>query len=415
MPHQGPRNHVALACLCMCASVAAASVRRESQRHVELKDSPATVSRASAECLAAVRASMPRQYVAYKTDALNFDALDADLSKPAWAEVPWTEDFVDIATDVRPQHQTRAKIRWDDDFLYVAAELVEPHVWATLTQHDSVIFNDNDFEIFLDPAGSTHDYTEFELNAFNTTWDLRLNKPYGDSGVENSRRVDPKGFEMPRLRSAVQVDGTINDPSSPSRAWRVEVAIPLADVDNRVGQARGQAPKVGDTWRINFSRVQWVLTVTPSGEYVKTPSCQSCAKPGSPSEDNWVWSPQGQVAMHLPERWGILHFAEGAVKAPQSPSFAEWPSRAIAAGAYYAEHAYAKAHGGSFTADPSELVAYAADAAPFPVCPECLKIRLGDDGGSNSFHATAYAADGGLACTVRQDRLMTMGPESDVL
>jgi hypothetical protein len=31
-------------------------------------------------------------------------------------------------------------------------------------------------------------------------------------------------------------------------------------------------------------------------------------KPGNPKEDNWVWSPQGVVNMHVPERWGYLVF-----------------------------------------------------------------------------------------------------------
>ena len=38
------------------------------------------------------------------------------------------------------------------------------------------VFNDNDFEVFIDPDGSTHYYKEFEINALNTTWDLELNK-----------------------------------------------------------------------------------------------------------------------------------------------------------------------------------------------------------------------------------------------
>ena len=32
--------------------------------------------------------------------------------------------------------------------------------------------------------------------------------------------------------------------------------------------------------------------------------------PAFPHEDNWVWSPQGEIAMHLPERWGFLQFSE---------------------------------------------------------------------------------------------------------
>ena len=65
------------------------------------------------------------------------------------------DDFQDIEGDKkpRPRFRTRAKMLWDDQFFYVAAELEEPHVWATLTKHDSVIFHDNDFEIFIDPDG----------------------------------------------------------------------------------------------------------------------------------------------------------------------------------------------------------------------------------------------------------------------
>ena len=25
-------------------------------------------------------------------------------------------------------------------------------------------------------------------------------------------------------------------------------------------------------------------------------------------EDNWVWSPQGEIDMHIPEKWGFVRF-----------------------------------------------------------------------------------------------------------
>ena len=40
------------------------------------------------------------------------------------------------------------------------ALLEEPKPWASLTLHDSVIFKDNDFEIFIDPDGDNHNYYE---------------------------------------------------------------------------------------------------------------------------------------------------------------------------------------------------------------------------------------------------------------
>ena len=41
-------------------------------------------------------------------------------------------------------------LRWDQDAFYFGFELEEPNVWATLTKRDSIIFYDNDIEIFLD-------------------------------------------------------------------------------------------------------------------------------------------------------------------------------------------------------------------------------------------------------------------------
>ena len=101
---------------------------------------------------------------------------------------------------------------WDDDYLYIAAELEEPHVWATLTQHDAVIFHDNDFEVFLNPEGDSHLYAELELNALNTTWDLLLleavqgrrprHQCLGDHGPEDGRprRRHPQRPARPRPR-----------------------------------------------------------------------------------------------------------------------------------------------------------------------------------------------------------------------
>ena len=71
---------------------------------------------------------------------------------------------------------------WDDKYLYIGAAMVEPHVWATLTERDAVIYHDNDFEVFIDPDGDTHLYYEIEINALGTVWDLLLVRPYRDGG-----------------------------------------------------------------------------------------------------------------------------------------------------------------------------------------------------------------------------------------
>ena len=255
-----------------------------------------------------LKAMSPRGYLIGKT-AMPV-TVDGKLDDPAWAAAPWTDAFEDIEGPVRPKpkYRTRAKMIWDDRYLYIAAELEEPHVWGTLKDHDSVIFRDNDFEFFIEPDGDNHNYYEFEMNALNTTWDLLLVKPYKDGGPALNE------FELHGLKSAVHVDGTLNDPRDTDRGWTLEIAIPWAALRQKTSQ--NCPPKNGDFWRIGFSRVEWQINIV-DGKYEKVPGTK---------EDNWVWSPQGIVDMHRPERWGVAQFTE---QAPGSGSFQNDPTLAV--------------------------------------------------------------------------------------
>src|SRR5579871_2726334 len=164
----------------------------------------------------------PLNYICYR--ASEPVEINGRLDKFVWEAVPWTEEFGDIEGEKqpRPPFLTRVKMLWDDDYFYIGARLEEPHVWATLTEHDSVIFQDNDFEVFIDPAGTNHNYAEFEINALNTGWDLLLRKPYRDGGKGDN------SWEIPGLKTAVHVDGTLNDPRDQDRGWTVEIAFPWA-------------------------------------------------------------------------------------------------------------------------------------------------------------------------------------------
>ncbi len=250
----------------------------------------------------------PKGYVCVK--AASPVLIDGKLDDQVWKDAPWTDDFVDILGDLRPRprFRTRAKMLWDDTYFYIAAELIEPHVWGTLTRHDSVIFHDNDFEVFIDPDGDHHEYYEIEINALNTEWDLLLEKPYRDGGPA----VD--AWEIPGLKTATSVDGRINDPSDQDRSWTVELAIPWKALEPRAHRAC--PPLGGDQWRINFSRVEWEQT-NDGKSYSKVPN-----KP----EDNWVWSPQGVIDMHRPSRWGFVQFSE---KKPGVESYVADPADPI--------------------------------------------------------------------------------------
>ncbi len=124
----------------------------------------------------------PKSYHSYKiSDTLR---IDGNLKEKSWNRAPWTDSFVDIEGEnlPRPRFDTRVKMLWDEKYFYIAARLEEPHLWATLTERDAVIFHENNFEVFIDPDGDTHNYYELEVNALGTYWDLMLTKPYRDGG-----------------------------------------------------------------------------------------------------------------------------------------------------------------------------------------------------------------------------------------
>ena len=277
----------------------------------------------------------PRSHVAYRaTSPIN---VDGTLDEAAWTSAPWTEAFVDIEGDRRPapRFRTRAKMLWDDDGLYVAADLEEPDVWGTLRERDAVIFRDNDFEVFIDPDGDTHAYYELEVNALGTPWDLLLIKPYRDGGPAIN------GWDIAGLRVGVSVRGTLNQPGDRDEGWTVEIAMPWKTLSEAAPGHKRPAP--GDRWRINFSRVEWQVETT-DGRYAKR------VKPGTGDplpEDNWVWSPQGAIDWHRPERWGYLLLSgrpAGAGVDPVVPDphdRVQWALRRL----YYRQRDYRAAHG----------------------------------------------------------------------
>lgn len=251
-----------------------------------------------------------RSYNCLKTDA-NI-VIDGYIDNYPWTQAPWSEYFLDIEGSKKPdpEYNTRMKILWSDSSLYFAAKLEEPHIWATLTERESVIYRDNDFEIFIDPDSDGLNYYEFEINAFGTEWDLFLPKPYNKKGKPDI------SWNIEGIQSAVKIYGTINKTKDTDSFWTVEIAMPWKSL---IEFAPGnKKPENGDIWRMNFSRVEWNTQIT-DGKYIK----QKDENTGLLlPENNWVWSPQGAINMHIPEKWGYVKFSDSTIN--KLPDFWIW-------------------------------------------------------------------------------------------
>ncbi len=254
------------------------------------------------------------RYTAYRTDGPI--EIDGRLDEACWQRAPRSPRFSDLISGAPGIHDTRAAVLWDDEYLYVGYWVEEPFVEATLTEYGSPIYQDNNVELFI--AGQDA-YYEFEINAFGTIYEVFFiwEEAYESAGYSRIPEFDrdaegvrpfngvgftnhPRGMRIgywncpfPGLRSAVYIDGTLNDNSDRDRGWTVELALPwegmkwLAMPDNRA-----LPPQDGDVWRMDFARFN---------QYKEAP----------PAEDSsgWAWSPHGVWDSHIPEVFPYINFS----------------------------------------------------------------------------------------------------------
>ena len=250
--------------------------------------------------------------------------IDGQLNEKCWQTAPRSPRFIDILTGKPTLYDTRAAVLWDDTNLYVGFWVEEPHVKATLTQHGAHIYENNDVEVFI--AGRDA-YYEFEINALNTVYEAffiwqdaydkggyaqvpefeRSNpkvKPFNGVDFTNhprGMRVGSWAWEFPGLKTAVHIDGTLNDDRDTDRGWTVELAFPWAGM-KWLAKADGRAlpPKDGDVWRIDFSRFN-----------------QYKAPPPAQDSSGWFWSRHGAWDSHIPECFPYIRFSTNSMMQPK--------------------------------------------------------------------------------------------------
>lgn len=225
--------------------------------------------------------------------------IDGVMDSKEWADIPYLSDLVDIEgkDEFKPHLSTKMKIAYDDKYFYIAADMETPTLWGEFTKRDDVMCLENDFEVFMDLSGDTHDYLEFEINARNAVWDLLMTKPYRDGGKCYN------GFNYLDHKTAVKTFGTINNPNDTDKGWSVEIAIPWNELlEARPGDRK---PIDGEQYRVNFLRIEYPLKVV-DGKYVKDVN----PKYGNETGNHWTWSPVGRVDLHSPDLYGYIQVSD---------------------------------------------------------------------------------------------------------
>ena len=258
----------------------------------------------------------PRESIAHYT-ALRVDSpptIDGRLDEPCWQRATKSPRFADLVHATPGRFDTQAAVLWDDECLYVGYWIEEPNVEARHTQRDALIYEDNDVELFI--AGRDA-YYELEVNARGTIYEVFFvwedayersgyahmpefardaagARPFDGVDFRHPRgsRIGFWGWDMPGLRWAVHVDGTLNDAGDVDRGWTVEVAVPWHSLAP-LAQADGRAlpPNDGDVWAMDFSRFN-----------------THKAQPPAIDSGGWAWSPHGVWDSHVPELFTQVTF-----------------------------------------------------------------------------------------------------------
>jgi hypothetical protein len=246
--------------------------------------------------------------------------VDGRLDKSAWFETPKSRRFVDLLSGVPGFLETRMACLWDDENLYVAFWVDEPNVQARLAKRDSLVWTENDVEIFI---GGEDCYYEFQINALGTIYEVfyiwqdalkkgsRFDIPEFDllahrvdviGGFQDGMRYGkhPRGprwafmdWDFPGLRAAVRVDGSLNDPTDVDKGWTAEIAFPWQGMKTLAG-GRAVPPRAGDVWRMDFSRFELL-------EF-----CGAKAEP----HPGWALNKHGVYDSHIPECFSYVRFSE---------------------------------------------------------------------------------------------------------
>lgn len=250
--------------------------------------------------------------------------IDGNINKEPWKNATWSKRFGDMVTGVPGMYNTQTALLWNGEYLYIAFNAEEPLVEAYQTEKGSIVFLENDLEVFIDGEDC---YYELEVNAANTIYEVffiwkdaytrgskfdipqfDVHQPnaytfggdYDRSGATFWKGTHPRGirwaftgFQLPGLQTAVQVQGTLNDNRDIDKGWSLEIAIPWSSLA-LLANGRALPPAHGDVWAMFLGRFQKLMA---GGKEVTPHPAMSLTS-------------HGIYDTHFPDKWSRILFAE---------------------------------------------------------------------------------------------------------
>ncbi|MFW5966769.1 MAG: carbohydrate-binding family 9-like protein [Persicimonas sp.] len=207
--------------------------------------------------------------------------VDGKLDEEIWDEA--TAVDLEPLSSAKPR-DTRVQLAYDDQKLYVGARLEDEHIWSEHKDRDSRTWEEEVFEVFIDPEGRDgDDYVELQINPLGTIFDANFEEQLGSGeGSRDEQIKEASSWDLEGLESSVHVEGTVNDDSDTDDYWSVELAIPFEELPATDG-----APD--EEWAVNFYRYD---------------------RPDDDTTHAYAWSAPTSGSFHQVERFGTVAFGD---------------------------------------------------------------------------------------------------------
>lgn len=195
-------------------------------------------------------------------------SIDGDLTKKEWQEAEELQLIETVSGD-EISFPTTVKLLWSDEFLYAGFQCVEDYVFATKTEYNDKLYEEDVVELFLDDDKDQKTYIEIEVNPLNAVLHYGIHNNLAGK-ITQYARVDNQ------VESAVIYNENKN-------SLAVEFAIPLTEFVT----ASHIPPEKGDSWFFNAYRINHRRNKTV--EY-------------------YAGSKTGEINFHKPKCFGTLIF-----------------------------------------------------------------------------------------------------------
>lgn len=255
----------------------------------------------------------------YKALQITAEAAAAlSVDSPLWDRAPKSPRFVNIVNGKNALYDTRVAVLWSPEHLFVRYWAEEPFISGTMMERDTLLFNENNVELFIDGGDF---YYELEVSANNTIYEVLfawrdhfdknidkypslhpLERNAYTFGGNNDRESSkfwigdhPRGirwaytdWDLPGLSTEVKLRGTINDDSDVDDGWDTMLRIPWASLE-LLANERELPPNDGDVWAFQFARYELLQEL---GMNI-----------------GWAWDSVGNKDNHVPEKFTKIEFA----------------------------------------------------------------------------------------------------------